>query len=171
MERMERFVYFEGVASLELMEAWSRGRILELLKKYGLPCKEYAYGSVPVAFEFEIEKVGYCGLIRRKKATGRVRAHVDLGLVLLEKYCNGKYRIYKANSPVDEEGDPLYTDQELSERYAVQQLFERVSPEEIEAVKEEIKSKLSNIMAIERELNRWVPFPQPKIVDFDEVFI
>jgi hypothetical protein len=167
---MEKFVYYEGVASLELMQAWSKNRILQLLKKYGLPCRKYAYGEVPIAFEFEIEKVGYSGLIRRKKATGRVRAHVNLGLVLLEKYCNGKYRIYKANSPVDNEGDPLYTDQELSERYAIQQLFEKVLPEEIEAVREEIKNKLSKIMTIEKELNRWVPFPQPKIVDFDEVF-
>lgn len=167
---VERFVYFEGVASMELMWAWNKGRILPLLKKYGLPHKRYAYGEVPVAFEFELEKVGYMGLIKRMKATGRVRAHVDLGLVLLEKYCDGKYPIYKANSPVDEEGEPLYTDQELSERYAIQQLFDKLTPEEIEAVKEEIKGKLSKIMTIERETNRWVPFPQPRVVDFDKVF-
>jgi hypothetical protein len=167
---MERFVFYEGVASLELLEARSKGKILELLKKYGLPHKRYAYGEVPIAFEFEEVKVGYRGLVRRAKLSGRVRAHVDLGLVLLEKYCNGEYPIYKANSPIDLEGDELYTDQELSERYAIQQLLERLTPEEIDAVKEEVKSKLSNIMTIERETNRWVPFPRPHVVDFDEVF-
>jgi len=167
---MERFVYFEGVASMDLMRAWSRNKILSLLKKHGLFRKKYAYGEVPVAIEFEIEKVGYAGLTKRMKASGRVRAHVDLGLVLLEKYCNGEYEIYKANVPVDEEGEPLYTDQELSERYAIQQLFEKITPEEIEVVKNEIKNKLSNIMTIERETNRWVPFPRPQVVDFDKVF-
>ncbi len=167
---MERFVYFEGVASMELMKAWSKGRILELLKRHGLFQKKYAYGEVPVSIEFEIEKVGYQGLTKRMKASGRVRAHVDLGLALLEKYSNGEYEIYKANVPVDEEGETLYTDEELSERYAIQQLFEKLSPEEVEEVKNEIKSKLNNIMTIERETNRWVPFSKPQTVDFDKVF-
>jgi hypothetical protein len=168
---MERFVFYEGVASIELLEARNKGKILELLRNHGLPHKKYAYGEVPIAFEFEEAKIGYRGLVRRAKLSGRVRAHVDLGLVLLEKYCNGEYHIYKANSPVDFEGDALYTDQELSERYAIQQLLERLTLEEIEAVKEEVKSKLSNIMNIERETNRWVPFPRPRVVDFDEVFV
>jgi hypothetical protein len=168
---MERFVFYEGVASLELLKAWNKGRILDLLKKYGLPHMKYAYGEVPIAFEFEVEKVGYQGLIKRTKATGRVRAHVDLGLVLLEKYCNGEYLIYKANSPVDEEGESLYTDQELSERYAMQQLLEKLTSEDINAVKEEVRSKLSKVMTIENETNRWVPFSRPRVVDFDEVFV
>ena len=167
---MERFVYYEGVATIELMKAWNGNKILSLLKKYGLPHKKFSYGETPVAIEFEIEKVGYQGLTKRMKASGRVRAHVDLGLALLEKYCDGEYTIYKANVPVDEEGEPLYTDQELSERYAIQQLFEKVTPEQIEEVKNEIKNKLSNIMTIERETNRWVPFPRPQVVDFDKVF-
>jgi hypothetical protein len=168
---MERFVFYEGVGSFELLKARSEGKILELLRRYGLPYRKYAYGEVPIAFEFEEEKVGYRGFVKRAKLSGRVRAHVDLGLVLLEKYCNGEYPIYRANSLVDFEGDKLYTDQELSERCAIQQLLEKLSPEDVEAVKEEVKSKLSNIMTIERETNRWVPFVRPCVVDFDEVFV
>jgi hypothetical protein len=149
---MDRFVFYEGVASGELLEARSRGEILELLKKYGLPHKEYAYGEVPISFEFE-EEAEYEGFIIRTKLSGRVRAHVDLGLVLLEKY-------YKGECPVVECKcyDASCTVQEFSEMYAIQRLLKKLSLDEIEAVKAEVRDRLSNVMTIEKETNTWTPF-------------
>jgi len=145
------------------LEARSKGQIDKVLQKYGLPCKKYAYGETPISFEFEEERVGYRGNLKRAKLSGRVRAHVNLGLVLLEILQDGKYEMYKSNTPG-------YTSQELSERYAIQQILESFPNEKIEEIKNEIKQKLMNIMVIEKETDTARPFPRPEIVDFDKVF-
>jgi len=160
---MTKYVFFEGYATQELLEARAKGEITELFKKYGLPHKEYAYGETPISFEFEEEKVGYRGNLKRVKLSGRVRAHVNLGLVLLELQQNGKYEMYKSNTPG-------YTSQELSERYAIQQILESFPNEKINEIKNEIKQKLMNLMVIEKETDTARPFPRPEIVDFDKVF-
>jgi excisionase family DNA binding protein len=160
---MTKYVFFEGWAMEELLEARAKGEINKLLQKYGLPHKEYAYGETPISFEFEEERVGYRGNLKRAKLSGRVRAHVNLGLVLLELLQEGKYKIYNSNTPG-------YTAEELSQRYAIQQLLEKVSEEELNKIKEEIKEKLRNIMVIEKETDTAKPFPRPIVVDFEEVF-
>jgi len=71
--------------------------------------------------------------------------------------------MYKSNTPG-------YTSQELSERYAIQQILESFPNEKIEEIKNEIKQKLMNIMVIEKETDTARPFPRPIVVDFDEVF-
>ena len=160
---MTKYVFFEGYATQELLEARAKGEINRLMQKYGLPYKEYAYGETPISFEFEEEKVGYRGNLKRAKLSGRVRAHVNLGLVLLEILQDGKYEMYKSNTPG-------YTSQELSERYAIQQILESLPNEKLEEIKNEIKQKLMNIMVIEKETDTARPFPRPEIVDFDKVF-
>ena len=160
---MSKYVFFEGWAMEELLEARAKGEISKLLEKYGLPYKEYAYGETPISFEFEEEKVGYKGNMKRAKLSGKVRAHVNLGLVLLELLQNGDYKLYESKTPG-------YTSEELSQRYAIQQLLEKVSEEELNKIKEEIKEKLRNIMIIEKETDTAKPFPRPQIVDYDKVF-
>jgi excisionase family DNA binding protein len=160
---MTKYVFFEGWAMEELLEARAKGKIEELLKKYNLPYKEYAYGETPISFEFEEGKIGYRGNLKRAKLSGRVRAHVNLGLVLLELLQDGEYKLYESNTPG-------YTSEELSQRYAIQQLLEKVSEEELNKIKEEIKEKLRNIMIIEKETDTAKPFPSPQIVDYDKVF-
>jgi len=88
---------------------------------------------------------------------------VNLGLVLLEILQDGKYEMYKSNTPG-------YTSQELSERYIIQQILESFPNEKLEEIKNEIKQKLMNIMVIEKETDTARPFPRPEIVDFDKVF-
>ncbi len=158
---MTRYWFLEGWAKEELIQAWREDKIGELLEKLGLPNKTFAYGDSPISFEFEKDKVAYKDYKTRVvHITGRVRAHIDLGLLLLA--------IKNVEVKNDEEVFDGYTKGELAQRYEIQKIFEQISEEELEKIKRRVKRKLAKIMEITGESDRAIPFPAPKAVPYEE---
>lgn len=167
---MKKYYRFKGKATLETMLARQEGKLLELFAKYNLPCRKFAFGDTALSIEFEKDKVGYSGFLKREHLTGNIIVHVNIDLALLE---NVKYKIYKTHEQ-DEEGnwssEATYneTGNELSQRLARQNL--NVSDDDIEKLITDIREKLSNIMTIESEADTFIRFAGPQVVDFDKVF-
>lgn len=146
-----KYWYVQGTATDELKEAYVNARdgaLLRLLRKYGLANREFAYGDTAIVFNAELqnEKYEYKGNGITKhtgELTGRMVVSINIDFLKIE------------NAHIEKLKSATYmSDEEVSQRYAAQQVkdFDAI------AAINEVKQKLSNIMKIEKEFSHYVTY-------------
>jgi len=153
-----------GEAKDSLLEAWSKGRVLELLKEVGLPHRTFAFGDSAIAVEVEDDRIEYVRGVRRRIPTGRVIIHIKKDLTVLE-ILNAEIPVLKTNM------NEYYSGAELSQRYVYQQIKDSDRVFE-QALRDIILPRIKKIVTNGKFYNKFITFiPEIQRNEYSEVHI